>query len=178
MRALFIVAVVTVAGAIQPAPPRVPHEEWKACPFELCTYGQWRATARVPVLRDRRVNAPVAFTVKSGELVDAVTGVVVTTRFGTARAIADTTIFPSQVPVRKGATVLVLHYVGEGAWKIWANGTIDSWEIDEPTGVPFSGSPLHMVRPPATTWWVQIRNSKGQVGWTTRADDFEGKGPS
>ena len=111
----------------------------------------------------------------SGDRVDAATGVVVTTRFGTARAIVDTTIFPSRVPVRKGSEVLVLHYSGEGAWKIWANGTTDTWELDEPTGEPFSGSPLHMVTPPATTWWVQIRNRKGQVGWTTRVDDFEGK---
>ena len=171
---LIIVAVLAAADTVQSAPPRAPYEE-QACPFECCTYGAWTATSRVSVRRDRRANAPVVFQVASGERVDAVTGVVITTRLGTARAKADGTIFESGVPVKKGSTVSVLHYTGEGTWKIWVNGTTDSWEIDESTEEPFSYQTLRMVSPPVTTWWVQIRNSKGQVGWTTRVDDFKGK---
>ena len=26
-----------------------------------------------------------------------------------------------------------------------------------------------------STWWVQIRNGAGLVGWTNRADAFDGK---
>jgi hypothetical protein len=171
---VLIVVVLAAADTLQSTPPRAPHEAWGACPFECCTYGNWTATARVSIRRDRRANAPVVFQVASGERVAAVTGVVIASRLGTARAKADGTIFESGVPVKKG-TVTVLHYVGEGHWQIWINGITDTWEIDESTEAPFSYQTLRMVSPPKTTWWVQIRNGKGQVGWTTRVDDFTGK---
>jgi hypothetical protein len=25
------------------------------------------------------------------------------------------------------------------------------------------------------TWWVQIRNAAGRIGWTSHTDDFDGK---
>jgi hypothetical protein len=176
---LTFIGLADQTGALQdPAPiprPRVPHLEWRACPYECCRYGTWTAIERVPILRDRRAGAPVLFHVAPDEIVTAETGVVITSRLGTARSLIDTTIFSSRRPVRKGGTVLVLRYSGEGGWVIWHDGVVDSWEIDEP-GDPFSGSPLQMVSKPATTWWAQIKNAAGQIGWARVVDNFAGPG--
>ena len=31
------------------------------------------------------------------------------------------------------------------------------------------------VEPQQSVWWVQVQNSKGQIGWTDRPADFDGK---
>ena len=30
-------------------------------------------------------------------------------------------------------------------------------------------------RGPTAIWWVQVRNARGQVGWTRHAEAFDGK---
>jgi hypothetical protein len=33
---------------------------------------------------------------------------------------------------------------------------------------------LRVADPPQTTWWVQIRNARGQVDWTDESEHFSG----
>jgi hypothetical protein len=156
------------------APPRVPHYEWNACPFECCTYREWTATAEVRVLRERRAAAPVAFVLQAGDRVIADTGVVVTTKFGTARARLDAAVGRHRTRLAAGDEVTVTRYVGEGQWTFWVNGRFDSEEI-EPADGSVSDLRLRMVSEPETTWWVRVRTRDGRRGWTTNVDGFEGK---
>lgn len=58
--------------------------------------------------------------------------------------------------------VYVLHYVGEGYWKVWHDGKLV--EIDD-----FPDK----VSKPKTTWWVKLKTSSGAIGWTIEHGNFE-----
>src|SRR5262245_47378339 len=79
------------ASAAGSSGPPVPFEDVGACPFEGCVYREWRANAPVNVRSGRQPNDPIAFTLKPGEKVRAVTGIVVTLKPGrvTFRAPVD-----------------------------------------------------------------------------------------
>ena len=175
-------AVIVLAGAaaIADAPasvPPLPYESPGACPFECCTYRSWTVEADTDILADRRDGAPVAFRVRKGETVDGVTGVVVTTTPGRARALKDTTIGDGDVRarVRSGETVYLIHHLGEGSWKTWVRGReLEVSEIGclgedrrlQPCGLRF-------VSLPKTTWWVKVRSGQRE-GWTREVEHFGG----
>ena len=68
----FLLLASTIAGGRAQAPeqsvrratPPMPFEDVGACPFEGCVYREWIANSAVVVSTDRRVEAPVAFTLK------------------------------------------------------------------------------------------------------------------
>ena len=153
---------------------RLPFYDWGACPFEGCTYRQWTANAPTAVLKARRKDAPVAFQLKTGEAVQGLTGVVVTTRTGTVKVFRATTLGEKQIKVSPGDELLLLHYQGEGYWKFWFRGHIDAEQIaDMDDQAPDSELDLRIVTHPLTVWWVKVRNSRGQEGWTEQTDHFD-----
>jgi hypothetical protein len=89
-------AVTRPAGAPSPSAPvtglPVPFESEGACPFECCVYRTWTVERATDVRAARQKGAPVAFAVKAGEKVEALTGVVVVSRPGRARVSRDATI--------------------------------------------------------------------------------------
>ena len=164
------------AGRDAAAPPTVPYEHHGACPFECCTYRTWTVTADTDVRTDRRDGAPVAFRLRRGERVDGVTGVVVTTKLGTAtvrRGVA-----PGESMLKAGEVVYVLHELGEGFWHVWAHGqffsarVVGTEETCSATGEEAGECAIRMVEAPATVWWARIRNRSGQEGWTRHLDRF------
>jgi hypothetical protein len=153
---------------------RFPYEDYGACPFECCTYRQWTANALTVVRSARILKSPIVFRVVPGEEVIGVTGVVVTTRPGRARVLRPASL--GDVPVAPGDKVLVLHYLGEGNWKLWIKGRIVEDQVRGPQHVVGGeGLPARIVEQPRITWWVQIRNNRGQVGWSDRPDHFDHK---
>jgi hypothetical protein len=149
----------------QPAPPRgltFPYEKQGVCPSERCAYGRWVAGRALTVRRSRETGALPAFSVAAGEAVEAVNGVVVTVRPGRARAVAPLDV--EGVRFARGAPVLLLRHVGESAYKVWAQGT----ELD------VGGRNLIVLNEPRTIWWVQIRNRRGETGWSSEPDAFGG----
>jgi len=157
-----------------PAGLRLPFYDWGACPFECCTYRQWTANAPTAVLNARRGNAPAAFQLKAGDTVEGLTGVVVTTRAGTAKVFRATTLGERQIKVSPGDQLLLLHYQGEGYWKFWFRGHISSDQLaDINDQAPDSELDLRIVTHPLTVWWVKVRNSRGKEGWTEQTDHFD-----
>lgn len=151
------------------APLTFPYEDRGACPFECCTYRTWTAKEVIAIRRTRRADAPVIFRVRNGEQVDALTGIVTTLRPGRARVEKSATV----AGIRLEATddVIVLRYAGEGVWKAWFKGAFFSVEISDGPG---REDHLRMIDRPRTAWWVQVRNRRGEIGWTDRPDDFDG----
>jgi len=122
-----------------------------ACPFECCTYRQWTANAPIIVLTARRRNAPVAFRLKAGETVQGLTGVVVTTRAGAAKVFRATTVGARRAKASPGDQLLLLHYQGEGYWKFWFRGRIDSDQLpDTNEHAPDSVLDVRIVNHPRT----------------------------
>lgn len=145
----------------------LPFEDEGACPFEGCVYREWMATAALDVFKERRVGSPVAYRVRQGEKVVAVSGVVVTRRAGRARATRQLVVGRSVIA--PGQEVLVLHYQGEGFWLVWHEGATAS------VGIGGLGSDLVQLAEPVAEWWVLLKNGGEQRGWTNQPDLFENK---
>jgi hypothetical protein len=54
--------------------------------------------------------------------------------------------------VKAGDTIYILHYIGEGYWKVWHDGNLVDVE-----DFPGTGSK------PKTTWWVKLKTSSGAL---------------
>jgi hypothetical protein len=165
--AFVAVAFFTIATYAQ-GPPS-PYSDRGACPFECCTYRDWTANKTTTLYRQMRDGSTRAFTVTKGEVVRGLTGVVITTRSGIATATADMMIGPREnIRVRKGDTLYLLTYQGEGFFKVWYKGRlVTDVEIDE--------QKMKVTRQPSSVWWVKVRNRKGQIGWSRLPDNFDNK---
>jgi hypothetical protein len=126
-----------------------------ACPFECCTYRQWTVHDSINLL-DRPNGTRVVGSARRGETVQGLTGEVISTPVAVKadRQIPDTAIKPGDI-------FYVLHYEGEGDWKIWFRGKTES--VDQ--------SFVNVPKPKAE-WWVKIKNRAGVVGWTLSNGQF------
>jgi hypothetical protein len=104
----------------------MPFEDVGACPFEGCVYCDWIAKGAGAVRTDRIPNSPIVFTVKKGEHVQAITGIVVTLKPGRVqfRAPVDLRTNAGYVHVEPGETLYLLTYLGEGETKAWFQGQL------------------------------------------------------
>ena len=178
---VLVFSLTARAGDHLPAPdrPALPYESEGVCPFECCTYRTWTVDADTDILVERQEGAAAAFRVRRGQLVQGVTGVVVTTKLGRAVVRRPTTIGVGSAPVavEPGDAVYILHYVGEGYWKFWIRGRVDSDQLPE-KGVGCVDDAgrsvvcaVQITEEPQTTWWAKIR-SRGRQGWTRQVDHF------
>lgn len=142
-------------------PPPTPYEDPGACPFEGCTYRDWIVKKEAVVRKENHQRSPVVFKVRKGEKVVGITGTVITLRPGYAEAL--TRVQAGGFWLEPGNIVYLLHYMGEGFWKIWFQGKIDGRGMTEN---------FEIIQYPETVWWVKIRNTKGQIGWSNQTDNF------
>jgi hypothetical protein len=179
--------------------PTLPFVDKGACPFEGCVYRDWKVKAHVIAYQtwDDRAPAAEVFAAEPGETVTAMTGVVLVTSAGRARIRRQITVptlisqqFPRQrpserVPVLPGTMVYLLTSHGEGFFTAWVNGVLvdfDTTNLEQPktAGAGYSGCARtqtcdgEVLEYPRRTWWVQIRNAAGQIGWTDQSQVFDG----
>ena len=186
---LFILAIVVLAaaptlvraGQSAPAGPPMPYEDAGACPFEGCVYREWQANDAVVVRKTRAENGPLVFSVRKGETITAITGVVVTTSPGQVRFRKPFVLssLSGSIHVEPGETLYLLTNRGEGFTKAWFKGKFYD-EVDGSTAFfndicatdpnRCAGA---IVNQSKQVWWVQIKNAKGQVGWTNEPDKFD-----
>jgi hypothetical protein len=185
LAALGVIAgshAVSIAQSPVDLPPPVPFEDVGACPFEGCTYREWTAKESVAIRTARRINAPVAFRLRPGERVTAVTGVVITVKAGRVqfREPKNLNSANGSICIVPGQTLYLLTYQGEGFTKAWFNGRVytDVDTVDFFNGVcetEPSRCTGRIIEKSKTEWWVQIRNRSGAVGWTHEPEKFDGK---
>jgi hypothetical protein len=135
-------------------PPRV-FVDVGACPFECCTYRRWTVEKETALL-DRPNGKRVVVSLSKGDVVTGLTGEVISVPIPvkTDRDIPET-------PIKAGDTFYVLHYDGEGYWKVWFRGKMTSVHqsvIDVPQ--------------PKAKWWVKIKDSHGNIGWALSHGNF------
>jgi hypothetical protein len=189
-RALGVLSIIAtvVAGATvaaqraRSAGPPVPFEDVGACPFEGCAYRDWIANTPVRVLTDRRTDAPVAFTVKRGERVHAITGVVITQKAGRVqfRKAVDLDAGATRFHVEPGQTLYLLTYRGEGFSVAWFQGRrYDEVDVSEFFNALCDEKPGEcngrIIERPRTVWWIRLRNMKGLTGWSREPEKFDNK---
>ncbi len=178
MTQLLLAILIAVGGAKQSTTrPHMPYFDWGACPFECCTYREWTASRATPVLKERRAGSPTLFTLKPGEKVRAITGVVVTTTPGIIRIHEAIAVGQEghQVQLRPDDELFMLHYQGEGFGLFWFQGKTfsDEFWAEELGFIPDTRA-FEVIALPHTEWWVKIRNSKGQTGWSQHPQHYEG----
>lgn len=191
MRPLTLASLVLFTAMLGTSPaepadqtgPKLPIETLNACPFEACHFGTWTARKSLTVRRTRNGRGAKAFTLRAGEPVTALTGVLVIVRAGRVE-FRERTNLPSEdgmVTVAPGETLYLLGYKGEGFTDAWFKGktyrgldgamaffnALCDTRPERCTG--------RVVEPVRSTWWVQVRNGEGLVGWTDQAEDFDGK---
>ena len=174
-----LLLVTSVYSQQAPRPP-VNYRDNGACPFECCTYRRWSVDADTVVYKDQSENSGVAFRVKKGEHVVGITGVVITLKPGKAIVRKTTTIGQDRrkIRVKPGDVLYLLHYMGEGFYKIWFNRRI--YENEMPTAPDEVGKPatgrrgesIEVQSEPDTVWWVKVKNGRNQVGWSKQTRNF------
>ena len=159
---------------------RLPFEDPGACPFECCTYREWTVEEPTVFYRERDARSPQVFKAGQGEVVTGLTGVVVTHKPGRVVVKRAVTIGggggEAPVAVPAGAVLDVLHYQGEGFFKVWYQGKTYVQELpfysedEDPAGRETAD--FRAESAPEDVWWVQVRNRDGKVGWTDQNENF------
>jgi hypothetical protein len=152
---LLVAAVNATNTDTRPtSPPRV-FVDVGACPFECCTYREWIVEAKTTLL-DKPNGKQVVKILAKGDGVTGLTGEVISAPIPVKadRDIPDT-------PIKAGDIFYVLHYDGEGYWKVWLRAKI-AYVHDSVVKIPH----------PKAEWWVKIRDSDGNVGWALSHGNF------
>lgn len=177
--AFFVLAISPPSVAAAQSKPPIPYEDVGACPFECCSYRTWTVEQATNILKDRRDGSSVLFSVKHGDSVEGVTGVVVTSVAGRA-VVKRETQFRGDT-LKPGQEIMLLHYKGEGFWLYWYKGNIDDEFFGDADNCSRATDPKHSLyaacaievsKQPTTVWWAKIRNKRGQEGWTRQVDHF------
>jgi hypothetical protein len=180
--AILIALGDVLAAGNGPERPPLPYFDWDACPFECCTYRDWRANAPLKVYETRSVKGKVVFEVKQGESVRGVTGVVLTHHYGVSKVLKPIKLgYPlkGEMPVlslQPGELLYTLHYLGEGFDLFWYKGNLYSDQISarEPhTDPPPPDLNVQVISIPKSEWWVKIRNRQGKSGWSRETQKFD-----
>jgi len=173
---LFLAGSLVAAQDIKPS---LPYLDNGACPFECCTYRRWTVEKDTVIYKQRSTTSGVAFQVKKGEQVTGVTGVVITANPGRVVVKKAQTIGQDRkVRVKPGDILYVLHYQGEGFFKVWFRGKTYDEELPAPPDLVSKTPParedanFRVVSEADAVWWVQVRNKRGQIGWTKQTDHF------
>jgi hypothetical protein len=143
---------------LSPPPPPAIYYDWGACPFEGCTYRTW-TTQKVVRLTRRPLGRPSGAMICVGVRVQGLTGVVIS-RPVAVRAKHDV----EDTPIHAGDTFYLLHYVGEGEWRVMFNGKTFEVGAGET-------SRDRQLRTHAQ-WWVRVRDAAGHLGWVRSEGQF------
>lgn len=162
--------VTSVYSGQTPRPP-VNYADYGACPFECCTYRRWSVVKDTVLYKERSEKSGEAFHVRKGEHVTGLTGVVITLKPGKASVRKATTIGTGRrkTQVKPGDVLYLLHYEGEGIYKIWFRGGIYENEIS--TAADVNGK-IQLLNEPDNVWWVKVKNSRNQIGWSKQDKNF------
>jgi hypothetical protein len=165
------------SGATRPRnpPPTVPRVVRGACPGEGCEFGPWLTCTELVARAADAASAPPVFTLRPGDSVTALTGNIHVERAGLVTFMRTVRIRdendPPDSPGRvftPADTVYPLYYGTEGYGAFYFRGREEGgvWFFPDSSaaGTPTPDGVL-LVRPHRERWWVQVRNSRGEVGW-------------
>jgi hypothetical protein len=168
------VSLSSAAAASDNQEPTLPYFDQGACPFECCTYRVWGATKDTVLRTDARDSAPVVSTVKGGEKVRGLTGVVITAKAGKVVVQKAMRLHKEggkvEVSLKPGDVIYYLHYVGAGYDKFWFRGQL----LVDQTDIRKVGKDewFEVANLPEWTWWAKVQRPNGDIGWTRELRNF------
>lgn len=164
----FVALLVLVASAVYADDYPVFYIDKGACPFECCTYRDWRAEKTTRLYAEPKTASRVAGIAEKRAIVKAQTGEV-HIKPGKLIVKRDVAAF------RKGNILWVYTYLGEGFFKVWYRGTFIEEEIGFDYRNPSPDDWGYFEVIPDSIWWVRLRTSKGIEGWTNQPENFSNK---
>jgi hypothetical protein len=177
LAAMLPLPAIQQGQQIPVSPPPLPYLDWKACPFEGCTYGSWTARKAVVVYDTWKSPRREIARLAKGEQVTGLTGVAITERPGVIRMDR---AYP-QEGLKKGDKILTYTYLGEGECKVWANGKFyDDFDISfakwpDGNGCNGDSCAATYVDLGKKVWWAQVRLKSGRTGWVNMNESaFDG----
>ncbi len=162
--------------------PANPYISKGACPFECCTYREWKTKSAVQ-LRESIGSEKIIAEIPAGTSIRALTGEVHVEPEPYA-VLADNGM------LKAGDVIFFLDYRGEGYTNYWYQGRL-SPDIGADDGLASQTTEncqanaakdgtdpcwLTRLRPQKkflNEWWVQLRTKDGKVGWTLNIGQFE-----
>ncbi|HET9177861.1 MAG TPA: hypothetical protein VFQ24_05825 [Terriglobia bacterium] len=170
---LSLLVALAFGQAHNAGAPTLPFTDPGACPFECCQYGEWTATSSQRAYKSTNRESGLAFTVRPGEKITALTGVVITRKAGLVIIRKQTSFEDITVPA--GAKLFLLHRVGEGVDLFWYKGATHSAELYvDQVRKANAQYPWDVISLPQTEWWVKVKNSRGASGWLLEPQGFRG----
>lgn len=180
-----VVDLASKPRAVNNTPPPMPWIQEGVCPEGHCNLGQWTACSTIVATRDKRSNSPAVFTLRRGEEFTALISDVHVTKPGQVvfRSILSTALEKQDtaglvltfIVFTPADTLYPLLQVGERQTVWWFGGAVDTgadfWRPDPAVYRPHELAASKLIQSPTSTWWIRIRNSRGQEGWA--AYDFD-----
>jgi hypothetical protein len=154
-----------------------PYTDAGACPFECCTYREWKVEHRTVLHAAPKGGAAAVGKVERGDSVMALTGEVVTVpaRFRVKRDHGDH---------HAGDAFWVYTYIGEGFFKVWHDEKMEEEQLDfSPYAGGTGGERCEESERQCwgeldtrlkMTWWIKLRTSRGVEGWSREHENFSG----
>jgi hypothetical protein len=180
--ALIVVVLLAGVAVSEDKPPPI-YVDVGACPFECCTYRMWTVNEGTTLWNAPDGNAVVG-SLRKGDSVQGLTGEVISKPLAVKAdhnipaVSAGQSVDAPDISIRKGDTFYVLHYDGEGYWKVWLHGKIalvhESAMIQKTQPRPKATWLVigkDMPHPKAD-WWVKVKDAKGNVGWALSEQNF------
>jgi hypothetical protein len=113
--------LATAQSPVSPRPipkPALPKIDQKACPFEGCQLGKWRARERIKLFSTWKEQRKLVRVLHKGESVVAVTGIYVTFEPSQVQVTAPI----AEYDLKPGDIVFGYMNVGEGFFNAWFKG--------------------------------------------------------
>lgn len=173
---LFILlsSISSAAAAQQSKPPALPYFDWNACPFEGCVYRKWTVKQPVVVYSTWGHARKAVGQLAGGDIVLAVTGVVITYKPGMIRINQD---LPDYGGLKRGDIIYTYAYQGEDAWAVWLNGKYrDGFGF--PPAYPADDPRCHqdcaatVLQSGNKEWWAKLKLPSGKTAWVNMDKEF------
>jgi hypothetical protein len=158
------------SGITEPALPVIYQ---KACPFEGCTFRQWTVNKQSKMYSSWQSNRNLVATLKAGEKVTGLTGVLISRKPDRFLVKQPTPYFSLKV----GDVILQYAEWGEGAADLWAKGVwykSFDWGQTEEGDLILSDDNVTLVEHGSREWWVQVKTLSGKMGWVHASGNFDG----
>ncbi len=156
------------------AEPLLPVIDYKACPFEGCTFRKWIAAKDVALYSTWKEGRKPVATVKSGQVVTGLTGVHITYEPDRVQVLRPL----PELRLQAGDIILRYMYRGEGFADIWAKGQwkreYDCTFITEKDNAGcLRDCAAKVISDGCKDWWVRVKTSEGLIGWAKAEDQFD-----
>jgi hypothetical protein len=172
--AYWPLAAQAPAGKTVNAEPTLPVINFRACPFEGCSFRKWVVLKGVTLYSTWKEDRKPLASLKPEEVVTGITGVHITYEPDRIQVLEPI----SELQLQPGDVILRYMYRGEGFADIWVKGQWhrqhDCSFITEKnnSGCLFDCA-AKVVSEGRKDWWVQVKTAQGQTGWAKSDNQFD-----